>query len=97
LKKLANNGLINDLKGVLMSSPITFGEDSNGELYVATFDKIYQIVACSSDENLTLNTPISSSAYFLALNSIQSSAQILDLANVFFSSNKKIELNSTTH
>lgn len=93
LKRLPNNEISNDLKGVLMSNPTTFGEDNNGELYVATFDKIYQIVACGTEDNLTVNSPILSSAYYLALNSIQSSAQILNSANVFFSANKKIELN----
>lgn len=34
-----------------MNNPTTFGEDSYGELYVATFDKIYQISACGIELN----------------------------------------------
>lgn len=92
LKRQSNGLLTNDLKGILMTNPITFGEDNNGELYVATFDKIYQIAACGNEQNLTLNSPITTTNYYSALNSIQSSAQISNEATVFFSANNKIEL-----
>ncbi|WP_394993909.1 PQQ-dependent sugar dehydrogenase [Emticicia sp.] len=92
LKRLSNGSISNDFKGVLMTNPTTFGEDNNGELYVATFDKIYQIVICGTEQNLALNSPITSSSNYMALNSIQSTAQISNLANVSFSANNKIEL-----
>jgi glucose/arabinose dehydrogenase len=93
LKFQQNGSITNELKGVLMSHPTTFGEDNNGELYVATFDKIYKITVCGTDQNLTLNAPISTSGNYSALNSIQSAAQISNSANVSFSANNKIELN----
>jgi glucose/arabinose dehydrogenase len=94
LKRLPNGSISNDMKGVLMSNPTTFGEDNNGELYVATFDKIYQITACGNEQNLALNSPITTTNYYSALNTIQSSAHISNEAKVFFSANNKIELNA---
>lgn len=94
LKRLSNGTIINDLKGNLMSYPTTFGEDISGELYVATFDKIYQITACGNEQNLSINGQITTSSFYNALNSIQTDATITNLANVIFSASKKIELNS---
>jgi len=94
LKKLSNGTISNDLKGSLMSYTTTFGEDNNGELYVATFDKIYQITACGNEQNLSINGQIAATSFFNALNSIQSDATITNWANVVFSASKKIELNS---
>jgi glucose/arabinose dehydrogenase len=94
LKRLSNGQITNDLKGVLMANPITFGEDRNGELFVATFDKIYQISACGIEQNLTLNSSITSTSYFSALNAIESTAQISNAARVIFSATNKIELNA---
>lgn len=51
LKRLSNGNISNDAKGILMNNPTTFGEDSYGELYVTTFDKIYQISACGIELN----------------------------------------------
>lgn len=50
---------INTFQGILASSPVTFGQDTNGELYVASLNegKIYQIGLKS-----TLSTPIISVA-----------------------------------
>lgn len=94
LKRLSNGTISNDLKGNLMSYPTTFGEDNNGELYVATFDKIYQITACGSQQNLIINGQITTSSFYNALNSIQSDVTITNFANVIFSASKKIELNT---
>jgi hypothetical protein len=69
---LPNGSITNDLKGILMLNSTTFGEDNNVELYVATFDEIYKISACGNEQNLTLNSPISTSGNYSALNYIQS-------------------------
>ena len=90
---MRGNTITNDLKGVLLSNPTTFGEDNNGELYVATFDKIYQITACGTELNLSINATISTSSYYSALNSIQSTSHIINSAKVSFSANNFIELN----
>jgi glucose/arabinose dehydrogenase len=94
LKRLSSGSITNDLKGVLMNNPITFGEDHNGELYVATFDKIYQITSCDNTQNLILNSPITTTSYYSALNSIQSTSYISNDAKVIFNANNKIELNA---
>ncbi len=94
LKRLQNNTITNDFKGNLISYPTTFGEDKNGELYVATFDKIYKITACGNDQNLSIGGQIITSSFYNALNSIQSDATVTNSANVIFSASKKIELNA---
>lgn len=77
-----------------MNNPTTFGEDSYGELYVATFDKIYQISACGNDQTITVSGQITTTSYYNALTSITSNATISNQTNVTFSASKKIELNA---
>lgn len=89
-----NGTISNDLKGTLMSYPITFGEDNNGELYLATFDKIYKITACGNDQSISLTGQINSSSYYNALDFIQSDAKISGSVTVNYSAGKKIELNT---
>lgn len=94
LKRLPNGTISNDFKGVLMNFPTTFGEDKNGELYVATFDKIYQISACGNEQNITVSGQITTPSFYNALNSITSTATITNYSNVIFSASNKIELNA---
>ncbi|WP_305952055.1 sorbosone dehydrogenase family protein [Emticicia oligotrophica] len=93
LLKNTNNVITYDFKGVLMEYPTTFGEDYAGELYVATFDKIYKITSCGNEQNLTITSNLTGRNYFSSLNLIESSAQILNGGEVFYSSSKMISLN----
>ena len=92
LERLPNNTISNDLKGVLLENPTTFGEDNNGELYVANFGSIYKITACGNDVNLSLSGQINTSTSFFASNAIQSTNQIDNNAKVTFDAMKKIDL-----
>ena len=93
LNKLSNNSIINDFKGILLANPTTFGEDNNGELYVATFGSIYKITACGTDQDLSLSGQISSASSYYAQNSIQSTNVIVSTSKVNYYAGKKIELN----
>jgi Glucose / Sorbosone dehydrogenase len=93
LKKQPDGSVSNDFKGVLMSFPTTFGEDNNGELYVATFDKFYQISACGLEPNLVLSGQINTDSYFNATETIKSTSHLLPQSKIYYEAIKNIELN----
>lgn len=92
LKINPNGSLTNEEKGVLLGFVTTFGEDKDGELYVATFNKFFKItVPCVA--NLNVDYSITSNQSLAASNSIVANNAISNNSKVVFQAGKFIELN----
>jgi hypothetical protein len=85
----------NVAQSITLDSPVTFGEDSAGELYVASFygGAIYKVTAqaCPSLVTLTTFDPITGSALIKSSHSINASNLITPTASVTYSAQNSIE------
>jgi glucose/arabinose dehydrogenase len=81
-------------QSITINSPVTFGEDKDGELYVASFMDgiIYKIKAQACPSSLTLTTPMTGAATLSASESITASNVISASSHVTYSAGRSIEL-----
>jgi len=96
LRRNPNGSYQNVEQSAVISSPVTFGEDWQGELYTASFSNgnIYKIKAqnCPSSITLTSFDPITSNHTFSASNSINATNAIANAINVTYTAGNSIEL-----
>ncbi len=96
LRRNPSGGYQNAAQSVTLSSPVTFGEDWQGELYTASFSNgnIYKIKAqnCPTSITLTLFDPITSNNTFNASNSITATNAIANAINVTYTAGNSVEL-----
>ncbi|WP_428667892.1 PQQ-dependent sugar dehydrogenase [Runella sp.] len=97
LRRNLNNDHQNLSQPITLNNPVSFGEDTFGELYVIsiTNGNLYKIKAqsCPSSLKLTAFDPIKSNNTFKADHSINASNNISISANVIYSAQNYIELN----
>lgn len=94
LRRNQNGSYLIFPQSITITNPVTFGEDKEGELYVASFTNgiIYKIKAQLCPSSLTLTAPITNSGAFNASKSIVASNLISTSSRVTYNAGGVIEL-----